>query len=604
MSIVSVFKADEIKIAPNQFSLEPEKLPPNAQIKGRLFDGYPVIVKEEVSPPKYRMKILKDIMVKMRDGVHLAVDIYLPDAEGEKFPCLVAWGMWGKDNQETVLWLKDLPQPYYTSPWWDGSLEAGDIEYFVSRGYVYVIPDPRGIGKSEGGPPRTLIDLHKPEDIYDLIEWVAQQPWCNGKVGMIGPSSYSLSQYMIATNNPPPHLVALFPIGSFYPPADPFTGMIDLALAGIFHGGHIHDSSLPVRQWGPPMSPEILPKDEFEKRLKELLEHPDIKFHPKVRSSLVYPREPILFDYLMSAFHPTPVNDNLDKVTLPIYIGVPAPGGGGARVYWSGFEAYNKVRSKYKKFLIFIPGEFPRPFVHMQYEMIRWFDYWLKGIDNGIMDEPPVKIFMGGVNKWKFEDDWPPKDIKWINLYLRKGNKLSTIPESDSRPDVLYQPMPLKDPTVYSLNYYTDPFTEDTEIVGPTALHLEATIDQDDVNWMITVVDVSPDGSKQLMTEGWLRGSFRAIDENKSKPWAPVHKVQDPVPVPKGEKVKYDINLMPITWVIQKGHRIGVIIRTQDDMYSRLAIGGVYFLPRMVDTVVNLHLGPNSYIVLPVRSKE
>ncbi len=600
MPFVSIFKADEVKIVPDHFSLEPEKLPVGAQWEGKLYEGFPIMVKEEISPPKYKMKVLKNVKVKMRDGTNLAVDLYLPDEEHEKFLGLVAWGMWGKDNQEGVLWLKEFPQPYFKSPWWDGGLEAGDIEYFVSRGYAYIIPDPRGVGNSEGEPPRTLIDLHKPEDIYDLIEWAAKQPWSNGKIGMVGPSSYSLSQYMIATN-PPPHLVALFPIGSFYPPADPFTGMIDATLAGIFHGGHIHDSSLPVRQWGPPMSPEVLPKEEYEKRLKELLEYPDIKFHPKFRSSLIYIREPILFDYLMSAFHPTPTEAGLDKIKIPFYVGVPAPGGGGGRLYWSGYEAYNKIASEKKKFLIFNPGELSRPFVELQYEIIRWYDYWLKGIDNGIMDEPPIKLFMGGVNKWKFEDEWPPKDTKYINLYLRKGNRLSEVPEGPSAPDVVFQPSPLKDPTVYSLNYVTDPFKEDREICGPAAFHLEATVDQDDVNWIIWVVDISPDGSKQLMTEGWLRGSFRALDEEKSKPWAPVHKVQDPIPIPKGEKVSYAINLMPITWVVQKGHSIGVIIRTQDDMFSRLAIGGVYFLPRMVDTTINIHLGSGSFLTLPVK---
>ncbi|MEM3191460.1 MAG: CocE/NonD family hydrolase [Candidatus Parvarchaeota archaeon] len=596
----SVFKADEVKIVPDHFSLEPVKLSPDARTKGEFYEGPPAIVKEDVSPPIYGMKILKNVKAKMRDGINLAVDLYLPDKTDEKFPSLVAWGMWGKDNQEAVLWLKEFPQPYFKSALWDGGLEAGDIEYFVSRGYAYVIPDPRGMGNSEGEPPRTLIDLHRPEDIYDLIEWVAKQSWSNGKIGMVGPSSYSFSQFIIATN-PPPHLTALFPIGSFYPPADPFTGMIDATLAGIFHGGHIHDSSIPVRRWGPPMSPEVLPKDVYEKRLKELLEHPDIKFHPKFRSSLMYIREPVLFDYLMSAFHPMPMESGLEKIKIPFYVGVPAPGGGGGRLYWAGYEAYNKISSKSKKFLISNPGEFGRPFVEMQYEIIRWYDYWLKGIDNGIMDEPPVKLFMGGVNKWKFEDEWPPKGIKWTRLYLRAGNKLSKIPESASRPDVLHQPALIKNATVYSLNYITDPFTEDVEICGPTAFHLKATVDQDDINWIIWVVDIGPDGSKQLMTEGWLRGSFRALDEAKSKPWAPVHKIQDPVPIPKGEKVDYAINLMPITWVVQKGHSIGVIIRTQDDMYSRLAIGGVYFLPRMVDAMINVHLGPDSFLLLPER---
>jgi hypothetical protein len=220
------------------------------------------------------------------------------------------------------------------------------------------------------------------------------------------------------------------------------------------------------------------------------------------------------------------------------------------------------------------------------------------------MDEPPIKIFVGGINKWKFEDEWPPARVRWTKLYLRPGSKLSETPDSGSRPAVLHQPAPIKDPTVYCLNYSTPPFDEDVEVIGQSAFYLEASIDQDDVNWLVWVVDVDSSGAKQLMTEGWLKASFRALDEEKSKPWAPAHKRQDRVPVPKGEKITYAINLMPITWVIQKGHSIEVIIRTQDDMFSRLATGGVYFLPRMVDVTVNVRLGPNSYLLLPTKGEE
>ncbi len=592
-----VYHADQVRITPKSYSLEPVKLPPGAALTGRLFDGPPALVKAEAAAATYRMKVEKNVRVALRDGVHLAVDVYLPDAPGEKFPCLLAWGMWGKDNQETVLWLKQYPQPYYDSPWWDGGLEGGDIEYFVSRGYVYVIPDPRGEGESEGDPPRSLVDLHRPDDIYDVIEWAARQPWSTGKVGMVGPSSYSFSQFIVAPNAPP-HLAALFPIGSFYPPADPFTGMIDAALYGIFHGGHIHDSTHPVRQWGRPLSFDALPKEELARRMKEMLEHPDIRYHAKFRSSLVYPREPVMVDYLLSAFHPEPIPDGLDRVTVPFYVGVPAPGGGGGRIYWVGYEAYNKLRSKAKKFLDFIPGEFARPVVEFQYETLRWHDHFLKGVDNGITDEPPVKLFVGGVNKWKFETEWPPAATRYTRLYLHPGKQLYPLPESHARPDTLHQPMLLKDPTVYALAYTSPRYERATQIIGPAALHLEATIDQDDVNWLAQVVDVAPDGTQQLMTEGWLRAGFRALDERASKPEAPVHLRQAPVPVPVGERVRYAINLMPTSWIVPAGHAVRLLLRTQDDLFGRLAVAGVYFLPRMVDVSADVHFGPDSYLVL------
>ena len=129
----------------------------------------------------------------------------------QKFPAIVAYGLWGKDAQEAVAWNRDKPQRYYDSPFWDGTMEAGDYTYTVPRGFAHVIPEPRGVGASEGDYP-TQERIYNPKDIHDIIEWVAAQPWCNGKVGMMGPSSYSRSQlYVAASDELPPHLVAIHP---------------------------------------------------------------------------------------------------------------------------------------------------------------------------------------------------------------------------------------------------------------------------------------------------------------------------------------------------------------------------------------------------------
>ncbi len=598
---VSVYNADEIEISPEHQNLEPVKLTPGEEVRGKYFNGCPMIAKVDIEPLRYTMSVSKNVMVKMRDAVELAVDVYQPDAEA-KWPTLLSWGMWGKDNQEVVLWLRDYPQRYYSSPWWDGGLESGDPEFFVSRGYAYVIPDPRGIGKSGGGPVRSLIDLHRPEDIYDLTDWIVKQPWSYGKVGMLGPSSFAFSNF-IAAANPHPNLAAIFPIEAFCPPEDPLTGIVDASLFGILHGGHIHDSTLPVSQWGPPTAYDVLGKERTEKILKDLANHPDVKYHPKFRTELMYPRNPIFIDYVISTLYPDlmPHTSVFDKIEIPTYIGMPAPVGG-TRIYWGCYRAYEKVRSKHKKFMM-IPCKFARPWVELHEEVLRWFDHWLKEIDNGIMDEPPIKVFVKGINKWKTEDEWPPRDVTWAQYYLHPGGNLDTTPpHRRSQPaDVFFQPMPLKDPTVYTLNYRTQALDRAVEVIGPAAFYLEASIDQDDVHWLVQVVEVTVEGKKRLMTEGWLAGSFTTLDEKESKPWAPIPKRQRPVPVPKGERIKYGIYLGPLAHYVRKGHSIEVIIRTTDDMYSRLAAATIFFMPRMVDLTANVHHGLDSYLLLPTR---
>ena len=128
---------------------------------------------EKLSKPIYDVKIEKNVSMTLRDGTRLSVDIYRPDKEGGKFPALVSWSAYGKEMQ--YIKRGGIPPE---SLLFDHSLEAGDVDYFVKRGYVYVIPDPRGIGKSEG----KFYGVYNPqehEDVYDMIEWAAVQEWCN-----------------------------------------------------------------------------------------------------------------------------------------------------------------------------------------------------------------------------------------------------------------------------------------------------------------------------------------------------------------------------------------------------------------------------------------
>ena len=143
----------------------------------------------------------KDVLVPMRDGVKIAVDVYRPETT-EKLPALLAFSIHNKDLQGPELAQASLTHPAW-SMLWTGPAEAGDTRFFVGRGYVHVIGNPRGVGKSEAGGSRAF-------DSYDLIEWIAAQPWCDGNVGMVGISGFGAEQLMAAKLQPP-HLKAIFP---------------------------------------------------------------------------------------------------------------------------------------------------------------------------------------------------------------------------------------------------------------------------------------------------------------------------------------------------------------------------------------------------------
>ncbi|OGO24692.1 MAG: hypothetical protein A2144_06365 [Chloroflexi bacterium RBG_16_50_9] len=178
----------------------------------KISESHTTLPAYDRKPDYDKMKWDRDVMVRMRDGVHLCVDVYRPDADG-KFPALLAISMWNKDLQTPDATENNGPQPAW-SPFWFGGQEAGDSRFLTSRGYVHVVGNIRGVGKSEDAPPGTH-PMAPNMDFYDLIEWIAAQPWCDGNVGMIGISAFAGTQWQAAMLQQP-HLKAIFPYDAFF----------------------------------------------------------------------------------------------------------------------------------------------------------------------------------------------------------------------------------------------------------------------------------------------------------------------------------------------------------------------------------------------------
>lgn len=148
--------------------------------------------KKEVSQPIYKIREEKNVYVEMRDGVRLACDIYRPDAEG-KFPALLSMCPYTKELESLKIPPKPFNQEYAT-------IEGGNTEFFVSRGYVHVIVDIRGTGHSEGR--YDICSTKEQEDGYDFVEWLAQQPWCDGNVGMVWTNFYLRANSLLEESPP------------------------------------------------------------------------------------------------------------------------------------------------------------------------------------------------------------------------------------------------------------------------------------------------------------------------------------------------------------------------------------------------------------------
>jgi len=583
----------------------------------------------DTPPPKYqtepayeKMIQEKDVMVPMRDGVHLCVDIYRPDAQ-VKFPALLAFAVYNKDFQGPGMAEKLPPQPAW-SHLWTGPLEAGDTKYFVSRGYVHVIGSPRGIGKSEDGGSREW-------DCYDLIEWIAEQPWCDGNVGMIGISGFGAEQLAVAKQQPP-HLKAIFPFDSRGAYGE-LGGFRDEYPGGVLHVfryliGHfsvIHETK---------GRPGTLPP-EREAMWKEAMKNPDYGMYPNIFNVITMKGQHMgmLFNTLIDPFDKEEAvkksEAEFENIKVPTYTG----SGWYAYTYkghLQGSQHWFRELKAPKKLMLAGPAHVERPFHSFHDEILRWNDHWLKGKETGIMDEPPVKVWVMGANEWRYAEDWPLPETRWTKFYLHSWERLRTEPftpsssEAYKEPDGFLQMPPTQTRKIARLRYMTEPLPEDMLVMGPSALYLHAAIDQEDTNWIVILKDLGPDVSvrtakegesdvpgdlrERELTRGWLKASHRALDPKRSKPWEPWHPLtrEAQKPVVPGEINEYAIEILSTANLFKKGHRICVDITSLDLPTGVAGATNVEYIPYHIcsskTTVHKIYHNEKypSYLLLPI----
>jgi len=198
--------------------------------------------------------------------------------------------------------------------------------------------------------------------------------------------------------------------------------------------------------------------------------------------------------------------------------------------------------------------------------ILRWYDHWLKGIDTGIMEEPPIRLFIKGKNEWRDEYEWPLARTHWTKLYLRKEGVLSEDPpgQNEGSDSFINKPWPLPRDVLPGVQYMTAPLKQDTETTGPIALYLWASLDQQDATWIVAVNDVAPDGSRRLVSKGWLKASHKPIDQQRSKPYQPFHPHTESISVEPGKVCEYAIDIREASNVFRAGHQIELVIKGQD----------------------------------------
>ena len=554
----------------------------------------------KLSRRQYNVILERDIRIPVSDGVEIDTDLFRPDSK-EKFPALLSISPYCKELQSDQIWPRAMGTTFIRGAN-DASIEAGPIDFFVRRGYVRIIASVRGTGKS-GGIYRYL--CHREiQDIYDIVEWAALQPWCNGNVGIIGTSYYAWSQQQAAALQPP-HLKAICP---FFAATDAYRdvwyhgGIIKTAFLNILFsagGLDLHSEACVAR--------EEMGDDEFQKAIARALQDRDLCAEPGFVNSLSNPNMPVNAAKIDVLLHPTDGPYwrersvvNYDKIKVPVYLGC----------CWGMYELHlpGTFRSWMnldvpKKMVIGPPIYLDRPVHQYHWEMLRWYDHWLKGIETGIVDEPPVKIFVMGTDNWKMADDWPLPDTKWIPFFLHAGGILCDMEPWPKSPSASYRDAPGERG---SLTYYSPKLVENTEVIGPIALTLYASCRSTDINFFVSIWDVDQDGNETLLTRGWLKGSHREIDQEKSKPWQPVLTHTNPEPLIPGQVYKFDIEIMPTANLFKAGHQIALRIKGAVDEPHKTTLNANHapHLSRQTPSIVTIYQDADypSCLLLPITS--
>ncbi|TVQ39058.1 MAG: CocE/NonD family hydrolase [Spirochaetaceae bacterium] len=514
------------------------------------------------SPRQYEVAVDRDVRVPLSDGVHINVDIWRP-AAGGRFPAILGLHPYDQRGQAAPLLPRDMVPSGQLGigtgrEKGNASLESGDPYFYAMRGYVHVIGNVRGTGKSEG--EFHLTGPREVRDGYEVIEWIAEQPWCDGNVAMHGISYFAFLSLFIAAQDPaPPHLRTVFaPCAS-----------TDQYRDNFYHGGILGYEwqarwcrSLNARPYN--YSLETLGERQYYQAIDVLLQDEDIRSIPILVECL---REPargansLVVDILLNPqFSPYWQERVLDysKIRIPCYIGccwdhyalhLPA-----AFRSWQAIETPRKM--------LIGPMHLDRPMYQLAYESLRWFDHWLKGIDTGLMDEAPIRIFVNGSDSWKETDNYPLAGTRWTPFYLHEKGYLFEREHWPNEGQTSFDDSPWGRGHI---EFWSARFVEQTEVIGSIVLNLFASTTDEEVLFFATLVERDGGDREKILSRGFLRGSQRRVDERQSRPWLPYHAHTARDPLVPGSIYEFNIPLAPVGSLFKAGSRIGLRIRCTDD---------------------------------------
>ncbi len=460
----------------------------------------------------------QDVPVKMRDGITIYCDIFRPK-DKSNLPCLVSWSFYGKRPGEGMSeWQIMGVTPGTVSKF--AKFESPDPLYWCYKDYAVANVDPRGAGHSEGDAD--YFGTQDGRDGYDFVEWVAQQPWSNGKVALSGNSAVAMSQWRIAAEQPP-HLTCIAP----------FEATSDIYRESIYEGG------IPAITFNEFIVGSVTGENGVEDAVAMAQKSP-----------------------LMNAYWEDKI-PKFENIRIPVY----------CTACWNhfhlrgSFQGFRKIKSKKKWMRAHRDFEWPDSYDRENLaELNMFFDRYLKDIHNCWESTPRVRLEVQDAHDFLYaknrpETSFPLKRTQYKKLYLDAANNALSWEPLANESKVSYD-------GATGVTNFDIKFEEDTEITGYMKLHMWVTAEEyNDADIFINIQKLDTKGEwlpVDVLGEphpgawGKMRVSHRALDEEKSTAFQPIQSHLKEEKIQPGEVVPVDIEIVPSSRFWHKGQSLRI----------------------------------------------
>jgi uncharacterized protein len=470
-----------------------------------------------------------DVAIKLRDGATIYTDVYRPAGVDGPLPAMLLWSAYGKHFR----WPEPVRRAFTNNAEVSrhAPIECQDPAVWCPAGYAIVVPDPRGINSSEGDA--TAWSPQEGDDIHDTIEWMAEQGWCTGKIGMAGASYFGIVQWFAGATRPP-HLAALMP----------YDGMSDLYRECGFHGG--------------------IPNLGFVSFWNAQVRASPNRAEDWVEAMKVHP----FFDAYWESKTPA-----VENINVPTY--VIASWSDHAIHTRGSLSAYMRLGTKQKWLEVHGRNKWAQMYTpESTRRQLAFFDRFLKGISNEVDEWPEVRLEIRegiDVGQERAEREWPLARTEYRPFYLDASAGTLEAKPIGRESVVSYEAASAQPRALFART-----FDRDTELTGYFKLKLWVEAEgADDMDLFAAIQKLDREGTLVNFyyitrfrfghaAHGWLRASHRELDAFRSKPHQPVHPHRLEERLMPGEIVPVEIEIWPSSTLFRSGEQMRLVIMGKD----------------------------------------